>query len=226
VARGMNFFRCLSAPCCQGENIDDLTLDTVDQALGLSTMPCFSPRSEKVTETKVRGTLVAKQNSAEENADSENFDEIGPDEFHDAAPRPPLTQIPSMLLNTPCRGDEPEAAEKISFESMHIKSMDKPLSPSWWEFKAIIDRSKDKKLGIGVNPDITHTATVMKALKVVVVQKGSGAVAIWNQEHPEYALVEGDVIIEVNGKSGNIQEMVDECMKTELLDLTLRRKIA
>lgn len=77
-----------------------------------------------------------------------------------------------------------------------------------------------------MNPDITHTATVMKALKVVVVQKGSGAVAIWNQEHPEYALVEGDVIIEVNGKSGNIQEMVDECMKTELLDLTLRRKIA
>jgi hypothetical protein len=161
--------------------------------------------------------------------DIENFDEMGPDSSDDlneatsVAPRPPLTQTPSISLNAPCGGGHSEVDEKNQNETVYVQSIDKPRTPSWWEFKAIIDRTKDKKLGIGVNPDITQTATVMKALKVVVVQKGCGAVAIWNREHPEQALVEGDVITEVNGKSGNIQEMVDECMRNELLHLTLRR---
>lgn len=86
------------------------------------------------------------------------------------------------------------------------------------DFVAVIDRSAGKKMGMGVRQD--HE---MSALQVVVVEKGDTAVSVWNNEHPGEEVKEGDYIIQVNSKRRDIPEMVDECMKTEVLHVKLRR---
>mmetsp|Transcript_57304 Transcript_57304/g.166289 ORF Transcript_57304/g.166289 Transcript_57304/m.166289 type:complete len:163 (-) Transcript_57304:239-727(-) len=83
-------------------------------------------------------------------------------------------------------------------------------------FHAAIDRSSGDRLGV----DIDHQDG--KTLLVCAV--GDGLVKSWNDEHPDEQIRKGDRIVEVNGVSGNIFKMVEECKKKEVLRMGVVRR--
>jgi len=77
-----------------------------------------------------------------------------------------------------------------------------------------LKKTGDVKLGLDVD--------YMAERSVLPIMTVTGGVAeIWNQEHPETAISKGDSILEVNGISGDVAEMLDRCKTSTELELTL-----
>mmetsp|Transcript_95709 Transcript_95709/g.239801 ORF Transcript_95709/g.239801 Transcript_95709/m.239801 type:complete len:502 (+) Transcript_95709:174-1679(+) len=78
----------------------------------------------------------------------------------------------------------------------------------------------DKKKGnyrLGIDVDTTHGAALL-----VDAVKG-GLVEEWNNQHPQLQVRAGDRIVEVNGITGDAQEILKECQSAQWLNMRIRR---
>ena len=50
-----------------------------------------------------------------------------------------------------------------------------------------------------------------------------GAISEWNQEHPEAALEVGDLLMELNGVSGDAKELVKVICKANQLEMLVQK---
>mmetsp|Transcript_14942 Transcript_14942/g.52452 ORF Transcript_14942/g.52452 Transcript_14942/m.52452 type:complete len:242 (+) Transcript_14942:62-787(+) len=83
------------------------------------------------------------------------------------------------------------------------------------EFQIQVDRSSGDSLGIQVG--------MQDGATLLVEAIAEGAVERWNEQHPGEAVAPGDRIVEVNGVR-TLDDMLNECKKQELLDLSVRRR--
>lgn len=81
------------------------------------------------------------------------------------------------------------------------------------QYKISLDKSKGAKLGIDVNHE--------EGKELFIESIEEGLVNKWNKEHPEQQVLVEDRIIEVNGVSGDVKLLLNECMKDEVLEMKL-----
>lgn len=79
-------------------------------------------------------------------------------------------------------------------------------------FKIKLDRSKGDQLGLDVDATPDN-------LSLLIVGLGGGVIDVWNLEHPALAVKQGDFIRQVNSVSGDVERLVEECKKKEVLEL-------
>jgi hypothetical protein len=80
-----------------------------------------------------------------------------------------------------------------------------------------VERGLNQKLGIDA-VDMERNGYLR------VVRIGDGLVNDWNEAHPQLRVQSDDVILEVNGRSGNIHHLVDECSKNgRVLNIKIKR---
>lgn len=83
------------------------------------------------------------------------------------------------------------------------------------EFEIVLDKTSGNPLGI----DIVY----WKDNTLLVEGVAPGLVSDWNRRHPSHRVKVGDVIFSVNGVSGDMHRLVDECTKKSVLRVSLRR---
>mmetsp|Transcript_12828 Transcript_12828/g.36887 ORF Transcript_12828/g.36887 Transcript_12828/m.36887 type:complete len:535 (-) Transcript_12828:233-1837(-) len=76
-------------------------------------------------------------------------------------------------------------------------------------------RRNNSRLGIDVDAS--------QGQGLVIDSVAGGLVAEWNRRHPECKVKVGDCIVEVNGITGDAQEIFKECRSTWKLEMKLRR---
>lgn len=96
-----------------------------------------------------------------------------------------------------------------------VRRCQQPVAHSVMEFTITLDRTDGKRLGI----DVDH----QDGIQLLIEEIEGGLVEEWNNEHPQEAVCEGDCIIDVNGITENVPQMLDECMKKGILKLKIRR---
>jgi len=88
------------------------------------------------------------------------------------------------------------------------------LKPDPSEFQITLDRTGGLPLGIDVQKALTQ--------RLIIEGVGeSGLVASWNASNPDHKVKLGDYIVEVNGKRGDMEAIVNECRQLQPLVLTI-----
>uniref|UniRef100_A0A7S4VYV9 Peroxidase n=1 Tax=Alexandrium monilatum TaxID=311494 RepID=A0A7S4VYV9_9DINO len=86
-------------------------------------------------------------------------------------------------------------------------------------YRIVLDKGSGGKLGLDV--DYMPERTVLPIMAVT-----GGLAEAWNKAHSEeLQLRKGDSILEVNGKRGDVAEMLERCKNEQVLELTLRRAL-
>mmetsp|Transcript_27286 Transcript_27286/g.71926 ORF Transcript_27286/g.71926 Transcript_27286/m.71926 type:complete len:134 (-) Transcript_27286:307-708(-) len=85
------------------------------------------------------------------------------------------------------------------------------------QFEATLLLPDCEKIGLSIVRDRRKGVLLVKKLG------SEGAALVWNREHPKQAIVEGCVILSVNGVEGDVDSMVTECSVAPELRLALRR---
>lgn len=84
------------------------------------------------------------------------------------------------------------------------------------ELAIVVDRGASGKWGIDV--DFVVHGTCLRVSRVK-----DGAIADWNKEHPEALVEVGDLLIELNGISGDSKELVKVICKAEKLEMIVQK---
>merc|ERR1719401_1137265 len=84
------------------------------------------------------------------------------------------------------------------------------------EYVVVLDRSRNESLGINVSQN-----SQSHALPIMAVT--GGLAMLWNQDHPDAKIVEGDEIVEINGARNDMSALLQRCRYDTVLRLTLRR---
>mmetsp|Transcript_55307 Transcript_55307/g.154032 ORF Transcript_55307/g.154032 Transcript_55307/m.154032 type:complete len:288 (+) Transcript_55307:76-939(+) len=131
---------------------------------------------------------------------------------------PKRTAEAKVKLSADYVDSEAERARAVKAEKAKAEKAPKaPVQPpiASVSFVALIDRSTCASLGIRVRPN--------KNFLEVSQMKNDGLVPDWNRRNPDKVVQEGDRIVEVNGRRGNVDELKAECKKDVLLQMTLER---
>lgn len=83
------------------------------------------------------------------------------------------------------------------------------------EFFITVDRSEGRNLGIEVEH---YTDRVL-----IVMSIAEGLIQDWNSGNPDQHVEDQDLIVGANDVTGNVERILSECKKNELLKLALRR---
>jgi len=84
-------------------------------------------------------------------------------------------------------------------------------------FDAVLELTDGLQIGLGI-----VRAREKKALKIKAVQD-VGAAVLWNTNHPEHQIERDCYIIQVNGVSGNTEDMIAECARSNFLVFKIQR---
>lgn len=84
------------------------------------------------------------------------------------------------------------------------------------EFEVELDRNDGSMLGVDVTPDDANASLLIEGVS-------EGLVSRWNDEHPEQLVKSGDRIKEVNGCSGDLSALIEQCKTHQLLKMKLQR---
>ena len=84
-------------------------------------------------------------------------------------------------------------------------------------FDAVLELTDGLQIGLGI-----VRAREKKALKIKAVQD-SGAAVLWNINHPDQQIERDCYITQVNGVSGNTEEMIAECAKSNFLVFKIQK---
>jgi hypothetical protein len=91
-----------------------------------------------------------------------------------------------------------------------------PVNPPQKELLIVVERAPSGKWGIDV--DFVVSGTCLRVSKVK-----DGALLRWNQENPDSAVEVGDLLIEMNGVSGDSKELVKEICKADRLEILVQK---
>jgi hypothetical protein len=84
------------------------------------------------------------------------------------------------------------------------------------EHMIVLDRGITGKWGIDVDFVVSGTCLRVSRLK-------DGAISQWNEEHPESAVEVGDLLMELNGVSGDSKELVKIICKADRLEMLVQK---
>jgi hypothetical protein len=114
------------------------------------------------------------------------------------------------LLLDECRATKPL---KLTLRRPFNKVCPPPMSET--TFQISVDKQDGKKLGIDVNHE--HGG------ELFIESIDDGLIADWNRDNPDSMVLPEDRIVEVNSKKGDVQLLLNECMKNIVLDMTILR---
>lgn len=90
--------------------------------------------------------------------------------------------------------------------------------PAGHDFTVLLVKDVETKLGMAV---LNYEGPEGAWLKVQDI--GQGLVGNWNAAHPDQEVKRDDLIWQVNGAGGTVENIVTECRKSEALELKVRR---
>mmetsp|Transcript_26782 Transcript_26782/g.69754 ORF Transcript_26782/g.69754 Transcript_26782/m.69754 type:complete len:145 (+) Transcript_26782:115-549(+) len=83
-------------------------------------------------------------------------------------------------------------------------------------FDITLDKTGGKRLGI----DVDH----MNGVTLLIVEiNGDGLFQDWNDKNPSCQVSKGDHIVTVNGKSGNVLDLVNESKVNQILKMVIKK---
>mmetsp|Transcript_94114 Transcript_94114/g.249896 ORF Transcript_94114/g.249896 Transcript_94114/m.249896 type:complete len:136 (-) Transcript_94114:13-420(-) len=83
-------------------------------------------------------------------------------------------------------------------------------------YRVRLDRTEGKPLGMKAD----HHSGGMLLVSTITA---NGLIQAWNEANPSTRVREGDRIIEVNGKKKDVNRLIEECQKKQVLEITLTR---
>mmetsp|Transcript_31977 Transcript_31977/g.56526 ORF Transcript_31977/g.56526 Transcript_31977/m.56526 type:complete len:372 (-) Transcript_31977:52-1167(-) len=131
----------------------------------------------------------------------------------------------ASVTTAPVPQGDPPVVEGASEVRLPVHTVDQstettPLEPVSQpvveEYNITLDRTSGDMLGV----DVIQSEHPSEAVMVIEGIRG-GLVAKWNEEHPDAVVSVGDRIIAVSGVRGNLEAMIEQCKKEEMLELTL-----
>jgi len=87
--------------------------------------------------------------------------------------------------------------------------------PRGEEYKVFVDRTMGQRLGLRVDKEDGD---------IFVLEVQDGLVQEWNDSNPDSQVRVGDILLEVNGQSGDTRTMMDLCKACQPLEMKLRRE--
>eukprot|EP00434_Breviolum_minutum_P022250 symbB.v1.2.019636.t1/scaffold1616.1/size109294/12 len=87
--------------------------------------------------------------------------------------------------------------------------------PRGEEYKVFVDRTMGQRLGLRVDKEDGE---------IFVLEVQDGLVQEWNDSNPDSQVRVGDILLEVNGQSGDTRTMMDLCKACQPLEMKLRRE--
>merc|ERR1740133_408910 len=88
--------------------------------------------------------------------------------------------------------------------------------PPLVEHLIVLERGPCGKWGMDV--DFVVSGTCLRVSRVK-----EGAISVWNQEHPEATVEAGDLLVELNGVSGDSKELVKVISKASELEILVQK---
>lgn len=85
------------------------------------------------------------------------------------------------------------------------------------DFSVTLNKPLGTPLGLDVTPGSQNKSLVVKAIKP------DGPAQTWNDANPSKELQVDDEIIQVNSAVGAVKNLIDECKKSEVLEMRVRR---
>eukprot|EP00928_Gymnodinium_smaydae_P064020 TRINITY_DN47459_c0_g1_i1.p1 TRINITY_DN47459_c0_g1~~TRINITY_DN47459_c0_g1_i1.p1 ORF type:complete len:173 (-),score=50.46 TRINITY_DN47459_c0_g1_i1:233-751(-) len=111
----------------------------------------------------------------------------------------------------PVAASEPERPQ-AKLEEKAAAPASSPEQPTFFMIKL----EKKERLGVDVNHQPNTNVLVVEEIT-------EGAVKDWNDKNPDKKVIVGDQIVEVNGASGDVGKMVDECKTSSSLEIKIKR---
>ena len=114
-------------------------------------------------------------------------------------------------------GLPPDPGEGRLFATGDSQTEAKPLQET--ERKMVIDKTSGRKLGASLGGSVDQEYG-----EVLLIHAVTGDLfQQWNVNHPEQAVKPGDRIVEVNGVRNDMLMLKDECRKSQILELVVKR---
>mmetsp|Transcript_63574 Transcript_63574/g.113128 ORF Transcript_63574/g.113128 Transcript_63574/m.113128 type:complete len:132 (+) Transcript_63574:88-483(+) len=111
-----------------------------------------------------------------------------------------------------------EAVERKDLPNPDAPVLEVPVGtqnkPRADEFEIILDKTDGQRLGC----DVDHEDGVTLQVDAIT----GGLIEAWNLKNPDQAVKVSDRIVEVNGKRGDVLQLVDECKKPKVLRLFIQ----
>jgi len=98
-----------------------------------------------------------------------------------------------------------------------------PLPLSAAELERSFARLWDVKVDLSSGEHLGISAHVMDSAHMRVSAVSGGVIAQWNKAHPELAVMPDDIILSVNGRNCNVQDLLKTCGQEMLLVMELAR---
>lgn len=121
-------------------------------------------------------------------------------------------QHEEMATGKPVDGVPSEDTRLTSLEDISEISMVSPPR----EHVIVVERGESGKWGIDV--DFVVHGTCLRVSRV-----NAGAILDWNEEHPEAMVEVGDLLVELNGVSGNSNDLVKVICKADQLEMVVQK---
>lgn len=112
------------------------------------------------------------------------------------------------------RWDSDEGTMKVEGESLFQESTPVPKASS--TYIIVLDKSRGSGLGLDVDHTVTSGGIPIRAIT-------GGLAAQWNAANPTESITVGDEILEVNGSSGDVNQLLERCKRDALLRMVVKR---
>merc|ERR1712048_754014 len=107
-------------------------------------------------------------------------------------------------------GTQCESAEEISRGTP--PKYEKTSPPQYEEYFVSLDRTSGSAFGLKMLSDEGNSMLLVEGIN-------GGLAQMWNESHPELQIQKGDILVEANGVSGAIEDVIAECKKEALIQL-------
>lgn len=124
--------------------------------------------------------------------------------------KPVREEAKTTLLNF---GQAYDEEEEESHADENLLKSNESIPPE--EFALILEKGPDEKLGVDLEWRTGNS------LKIISVKEG--LVQAWNKENPAQMIEAGDLIIELNGMSGDSRKLVKEILTAKRLVLRVQK---
>lgn len=110
---------------------------------------------------------------------------------------------------------ECRAAKELKLSVRRPAFKIKKIATVDFEYKITLDKTQGAKLGIDVNHE--------DGKELFIESIDEGLITTWNEENPDKQVLIEDRIVEVNGLRGDVKDLLNECMKDVVLEMSLMR---
>jgi hypothetical protein len=131
--------------------------------------------------------------------------------------QPPVEQRPRP--DPPAKANPQASVQRDQVDAVRIGFDGETNQPSEviLDFSVTLDKPSGTSLGLDVTAGSTNRTLIVKGIKV------GGPAQTWNDANPDKVLMVDDEIIQVNSAVGDTKVLIEECKKSEVLEMKVRR---